>query len=733
MRVGTPAVSFRVIFILLMLPLVANAQWDLMESKASAIMSGLEFLDDGIHGWGAGTASAGPISMRFIFKTTDGGENWEEYSCPFYVNAMSFASPDSGWGVSQSGQIFRTLDGGESWTLQSSGTSRTLNGITFINSLEGWVCGGWEQGPYLVLHTVDGGETWEDQSFGNGYSCTGISFVDSQHGWISGHNASLDAQIHVTDDGGVSWTSQTLPTEVLNGGIESMDFVNPLEGWAVTSSIYNNGYIMHTSDGGDSWAIQYTTGLHYHSVDAKDANNAVVVGVAILSPSIERVYVTSDGGSTWSENTPPVWGYTEGPVYVGDDIWIATDDTSILKSSDSGVTWEWSERSPSWRTISWANSTTARIGSGSSAGIDSYGIISTDSGNTWVPDESAPGGTLYTFLNENIGWMLWEGAPATLWRTVDGGANWENSSFGTSSWIGEILFTSPDSGWACGSGGIVKATTDGGQSWVTQNISTTNYVADLYFVDSKEGWVVGGYGGGNAFIRHTDNGGLTWTVQTPPVSNHLQQVFFLNNMDGWAAGLGGVVHRTNDGGVTWESVAGLPYLPKDILMVTPTLGWIAAGRDYEQGGQGYIYKTEDGGDSWDLEWTSPWPKQWIVSLDLQDDNTIWGVGNHGTILKRDFVLGIEDVESDFETSVVSVSPNPFRESATVTIGLESAGFVQLDVFDLSGRMVKTITAQQADAGLHNYALEADGLSSGVYMIKLQTSGFSTTTRCILLP
>ncbi len=723
---------FSILLVLLLVPFIANAQWELMESKASAIMSDIQFLEDGVHGWASGTASAGPIAMRFIFKTTDGGDSWEEFSCPFYVRAMDFVSPDSGWGVGQSGEIYRTVDGGENWTPQSSGTSRQLNGVTFINHLEGWACGGWESDPYLVLHTGDGGETWENQSFGSGYSCSGISFTDSLNGWISGYNATLDAHIHVTDDGGATWTSQTLPTEVLDGGIESIDFVNPLEGWAVTSSIYNNGYIMHTSDGGDSWAIQYTTGLHYHSVDARDADNAVVVGVAILSPSIERVFVTSDGGQSWSENTPPIWGYTEGPVYVDDDIWIASDETTILKSSDGGVSWDWSSRVPYWRTVNWVDSSVARAGSGSSAGTDSYGIISTDGGVSWEHDVSAPGGTQYSFFDEDTGWMLWEGAPATIWRTANGGDDWAESSFGTSSWIGGIFFTSPDSGWACGSSGTMRATIDGGQTWTGQNINTSNYAADLCFVDSKEGWVVGGYGGGGAFIRHTVDGGLNWTTQTPPVTNHLQHVFFLNNLEGWAAGLGGVVHRTDDGGATWQSVDGVPYTPKDILMVSSTTGWIAAGRDYEEGGRGYIYKTEDGGDSWNLEWTSPWPKQWIVSLALQDDNTIWGVGYHSTLLKRDFVLGIEDGVSDFETGMVSVSPNPFFGSATVTISLESAGFTRLDVFDLSGRIVQTLTEEQMDGGTHNFTLEADDLVPGVYMIKLSSGEQTTTARCVLI-
>ena len=82
--------------------------------------------------------------------------------------------------------------------------------------------------------------------------------------------------------------------------------------------------------------------------------------------------------------------------------------------------------------------------------------------------------------------------------------------------------------------------------------------------------------------------------------------------------------------------------------------------------------------------------------------------------------------------MVSVSPNPFFGSATVTISLESAGFTRLDVFDLSGRIVQTLTEEQMDGGTHNFTLEADDLVPGVYMIKLSSGEQTTTARCVLI-
>jgi len=721
--------------LLLLLPLLlaataANAQWELVERSASLNISDIFFLEDGLHGWTAGTAS----TMRILFKTLDGGESWDEFDLPGPVSSLYFASPDSGWGVNSYGKIYRTLNGGETWTQQTSGTTRELSDITFINHLEGWACGGWGDGnSYLVLHTTNGGDTWEDQSFGHtGYSCNTIHFTDSLHGWVGGYSSTLYAQVHATDDGGVTWTEQTLPTEVLDSGIDDIDFADSLEGWAVISSIYVPGCILHTTDGGDSWSIQYTTDLHYHTLDVRDADHVAVVGVAILSPSTTRVYTTSNGGDTWSYSTPPVHDYISGPQYVGNSIWIAKDESMILRSPDNGVTWEWQHRAPYWRTIDWIDEFTGRVGSGSSAGTDSYGIISTDGGTAWVHDSLAPGGTQYLFLDSDIGWMLWEGVPATLWRTIDGGDNWTQHGFGISSWIGAISFATADSGWACGSGGTMRTTVNGGISWTPQNLQTSMYVADVQFIDSKEGWAVGGYGGGNGFIRHTVDGGLTWLAQAPVTSAHIQHLFFLDDQYGWAIGLGGTVQRTTDGGDNWVATAGIPYHPDAIIMISPTVGWLTGSQDYENGGRGFIYGTDNGGMSWDLEWTASWPQQGISDFALQGDSILWACGFHSTILKRDITTGIEEGTPAIPGSMISITPNPFRGSATVSVGLNPGGPVRLDVFDLSGRLVVTLTEGYAVSGQHDFVLDAESLLPGVYLLQLNAGDRVTTRRCILL-
>ncbi len=61
---------------------------------------------------------------------------------------------DTGTAVGAEGTILHTTDGGATWTLQSSGTTVPLSGVTFVDANTGWAVG--EGG--TILHTTTGGE-----------------------------------------------------------------------------------------------------------------------------------------------------------------------------------------------------------------------------------------------------------------------------------------------------------------------------------------------------------------------------------------------------------------------------------------------------------------------------------------------------------------------------------------------------------------------------------------------
>jgi hypothetical protein len=79
-----------------------------------------------------------------------------------------------------------------------------------------------------------------------------------------------------------------------------------------------------------------------------------------------------------------------------------------------------------------------------------------------------------------------------------------------------------------------------------------------------------------------------------------------------------------------------------------------------------------------------------------------------------------------------VAPNPFNPTARVAFTLPRAGAVRLDLFDARGRRIRPLVDGSLPAGHHAVDLEADGLASGVYFLRLQAPELLLTRRTVLL-
>jgi hypothetical protein len=65
-------------------------------------------------------------------------------------------------------------------------------------------------------------------------------------------------------------------------------------------------------------------------------------------------------------------------------------------------------------------------------------------------------------------------------------------------------------------------------------------------------------------------------------------------------------------------------------------------------------------------------------------------------------------------------PNPFNPSTSIAFDLPSTGDISLTAYDLSGRTVAVISQGHYSAGRHEVVWNADGLSSGLYLLRLQS-------------
>jgi len=713
--------------------------WQTVQSSLSVSLMDSYFLNNGLNGWAVGGTGSGSQYVSTVCFTTNGGTSWT--SVPFSVNSnitgICFANAFTGWAVGSNGVIVYSGDGGTNWSQQTSPTTRLLAKVWFINAQTGWACGGWQDGTtYLVIKTTNGGQSWTDQSFSSGaYSCESIFFINDQTGWIGGRDNTLAPHIQKTTDGGNTWARQTVPSTGSNVGIESIKFATLNKGWAASTSINNNGPIFYTSDGGSNWTVQYSTNMHYHMLDVRDSMSVACVGVRVLNPA-EQVFVTTNGGVNWTPNTPPIDGYTYAISYRGNNVWIGSSNTQILRSSNNGATWVTQFIAPRWRSVVWSNSTTGWITAGTSVGTDGVSLKTTNGGQTWLNDPLSPGGSQAFFVNANYGWMLFEGNSSSIYRTSNGGTSWIQTYIpGGGAWIGRMTFASQNTGWAYGSIGKIVYTTNSGVSWTAQNVGSTNYIEALFCVNENEAWAGGGYGGGSGFISHTTNSGQTWTLQTPASNAQISDFCFLNNTSGWALCYGGTTQKTTDGGQTWTGLGSIPnFYSMRILMLDSLRGWIAA---YNSGsstdGKGYIYRTTNGGNSWVQEWITP-----IVGTDLQDlsnqnNMTLWCVGNNGQITKYDVPTGISkntEVVKDFNLS--QNYPNPFNPTTNIKYQITNNKLVTLKIFDILGKEVETLVNEKQNAGTYEVTFNASQYSSGIYFYKLTTDNFSDTKKMLMI-
>jgi sugar lactone lactonase YvrE/lysophospholipase L1-like esterase len=69
-------------------------------------------------------------------------------------------------------------------------------------------------------------------------------------------------------------------------------------------------------------------------------------------------------------------------------------------------------------------------------------------------------------------------------------------------------------------------------------------------------------------------------------------------------------------------------------------------------------------------------------------------------------------------------PNPFNPSTVIRYSVPSASKVELKVFDMMGREVKTLVSDAREAGTYNVSFDASSLASGVYTYRINASGAS---------
>ena len=294
----------------------------------------------------------------------------------------------------------------------------------------------------------------------------------------------------------------------------SLKFMDSKIGWACG----NNGRILSAEDGGINWTRKRRQ--EKQSLNAIDfISPQIGIAVGFDWPKWSGIILkTSDSGATWKEV------FTIKNIVLNDvcsedskTFWISAEKGLMLKSDDAGGTWR-----------------KVKIGSD----------------NPCLE-------TLF-FVNKDTGWAagsIFNGKDkAAIFKTTDGGMNWNEEIYQELSWIQSLYFLNSSTGYALGwindvdnniTKSIILKTKDGGISWlpVATNIKGRLYAFDFY--DATAGLAVGyDYRKNQSIMLKTDDGGETWTLLNIHSGTVFYDVAFNVKNAGWIAGGDGMFQIT---------------------------------------------------------------------------------------------------------------------------------------------------------------------------------------------
>jgi photosystem II stability/assembly factor-like uncharacterized protein len=386
--------------------------------------------------WQSGIGNGDDYGSR-LWRTSDYGAHWSAPTAlrKSWISGVTFTSAQRGWAIDSYGPVWATSDGGSNW--HKSSAFPTNSGVRAITSVGNDV---WATGRFGTLHSADGGESWRKLSAASGYQ---ISFANSLDGWI----VDGAAYLHTTNGGRswqhLSDAPKAGPSTLVGTGsgavwgaagcvIKSPDYgrhwqrvtqrshlaavaaIDARQAWAVGPK----GLIIHTADGGRHWSVQ-------PSGTARDLSDVVFVDAKHGWAGGQKLILrTLDGGRHWAKHYTKV-GYTITLSFADAQHGIALplNRSVIFITSDGGRTWSTS----SFSSLNY-HATAVVMKDATHALLLStlrHSWTTNDGGRSWQQAADLPAPTAEYVSLSRSGSLLcavgWNGALAT---SADDGATW---------------------------------------------------------------------------------------------------------------------------------------------------------------------------------------------------------------------------------------------------------------------------------------------------------------------
>lgn len=284
---------------------------------------------------------------------------------------------------------------------------------------------------------------------------------------------------------------------------------------------------------------------------------------------------------------------------------------------------------------------------------------------------------------------------AGRWRSDDQGASWDSIATPLPTWGWGIITVHPvhmDTLYL-GTGGGVYKSLDGGATWDTLDLPDTSG-NKVIAIDARNGDVVY-VGVSNSGMFKSTDGGAQWM----PINSGLTNLDFVglavdpNNSDYlYAATYGGGIYHSKNGGIEWETL-------NDAL-----------------------------------------PSLQVTALAVSTRKIYVGFGEQEGVYQRESMASLQNRQNSGKPAAFGLSPNypnPFNTQTTIQFQISSQALVTLKIFSVLGEQIITIVDEHLNAGY--YTVNWDGknikgepVSGGIYLYRLKSTSFNIARKMVLL-
>jgi hypothetical protein len=146
---------------------------------------------------------------------------------------------------------------------------------------------------------------------------------------------------------------------------------------------------------------------------------------------------------------------------------------------------------------------------------------------------------------------------------------------------------------------------------------------------------------------------------------------------------------------------------------------------------GILYVVDKSNPS-DLRVVSTCPSDGTGIMEFQGNYLCVGGQNALGIYRFSPSAVSDDLKTPENIALPQNYPNPFNAQTTIQYSLKSPANVSIDILDILGRRIKTITPGMQPAGTHRVIWDGSNYSSGIYFYRVNSGAFSETSRMTLL-